>query len=769
MQPVQSVRYRLYISGTVQGVGFRPFIYRLASELSLTGQICNTGDGVQLELQGHTPLLETFLTRLHQELPPLARIENITSESIPPVSNATGFTILHSQGRSLSLQIAADSAICSDCLRELYDNSDRRYRHPFITCTNCGPRWTIVTAVPYDRPLTTMAGFPLCADCAAEYQNPANRRFHAQPIACHQCGPQLSLLSADGTLLATGDQAITLTVQQLRKGKVAAVKGVGGYHLAVDACSDRAVEQLRQRKSRDEKPFAVMVPDLATALRLADMSDQEILHLQAPEAPIVIVRRLTQNKLSTLVAPGSQWVGLLMAYTPLHHLLLHDYAATGALPALVMTSANSSDEPMIADDDQALDCLAGIADCLLMHNRPVHIRTDDSVLRVLPQGPLFYRRSRGFVPHSVPMPLEATGILAVGAELKNTVCLTYGKQVFLSQHIGDLKNDSTFSTFKETINHLTGIMKQKPQTIVCDQHPDYLSTRHAEQQAHQTACELVRVQHHHAHLASCMAENGVDGQVLGVIFDGTGLGSDGTIWGGEFLLGGYDTVQRVAHLKPVPQPGGDSAARETWRMVLAWLYQARGGELWQLPGMPPLSTEQQTLFVAMLERGIQSPVTSSMGRLFDAAAFLLGAAHSNRFDGQAGMALEILAESALKAADLPLPEFLIKEEQPMQLDFTPTLLALLDNRLTSPPELLAAGFHQAVAQSVHAVCSQIRSTHGISRVALSGGVFQNRLLSSMVYTLLVEHGFEVFTQRLVPPNDGGLCLGQAAIAAYQRG
>ena len=736
------------ISGIVQGVGFRPFVFRLATELGLSGWVRNSPAGVELELQGRAEQLSAFSSRLLLELPPLAAISSLASAEIPLVGDETNFVILPSSDGRREVQIAPDTALCADCQRELFDPADRRYRHPFITCTNCGPRWTIVTGIPYDRPLTTMAAFPLCPACEAEYRNPLDRRFHAQPIACPDCGPQLSLIPPHADPLG---QAIAL----LQQGRILAVKGLGGYHLAVDACNNEAVAQLRQRKQRDEKPFAVMVPDLATARQLAELSGLEERLLAGPEAPVVTVRSRAATQVADLVAPGSHWIGLMLAYTPLHQLLLAD---TG-LKALVMTSANPSDEPMLSDDAEAAEQMSGIADAILAHNRPIQVRTDDSVLRVFQGRPLFYRRSRGYVPRPVLLPFDAGKILAVGAELKNTICLTRGNQAFLSQHIGDLKNEATLNTFQQTIRHLGSIMEIKPELVVCDQHPDYLSTRYAEE----LGLPLLKEQHHHAHMAACMAENGLDGDLIGVIFDGTGLGDDGTVWGGEFLVGGYADLQRAGHLKQVRLPGGDLAAREPWRMLLAWLWEPLGEAVWHLPGMPALAAAERKLLQAMLERGIHAPLSSSAGRLFDAAAFLVGAATLNSFDGQAGMALEALAETVEEATLLP---YHLQPGVPFQLDLTPLLRGLLQRlQAGESPASLAWAFHASLATAVVEGCELIRKKTGFDRVVLSGGVFQNRLLTELVYTFLAKSHFSVFIHRLVPPNDGGIALGQAAIAA----
>ena len=759
-------RRAFHIAGVVQGVGFRPFVFRLAAELGLTGWVRNSTAGVELEVQGSVETLDSFSGRLQTELPPLAAISSLESCDLTVIKDEYGFAILASSDGRHEVQITPDSALCADCLRELCDPADRRFQHPFITCTNCGPRWTIVTGIPYDRPLTTMAGFSLCPACLAEYRNPLDRRFHAQPIACPDCGPRHVLIPHHADPVG---QAVTL----LQQGQIVAIKGLGGYHLAVDAGNNEAVARLRQRKKRDEKPFAVMVADLSVARQLAELSGMEERLLSGPEAPVVIVRARDGSPISPLAAPGSCWIGLMLAYTPLHQLLFkgqgsrvkgQEHKKTLLVPcplplALIMTSANASDEPMVADDDEAVEKLSAIADAILTHNRPIHVRTDDSVLRVFQGRPLFYRRSRGYVPRPVLLPFDCGAILAVGAELKNTVCLTRGKQAFLSQHIGDLKNEATLDTFQQSISHLGQIMEIRPDRVVCDLHPDYLSTRYAEE----TGLPLVQVQHHHAHLASCMAENGLDGDVIGVIFDGTGLGDDGTIWGGEFLVGGYETVRRAGHLKQVCLPGGDAAAREPWRMALAWLSGPLGETVWQLRGMPVLADSDRSLLQVMLERGLNTPLTSSVGRLFDAVAFLVGAATRNRFDGQAGMALEALAEESEGSVLLPVVH---KAGTLFQLDATPTLLSLVERVNAGEAAAdLAWAFHATLAKAVKDSCNMIRCSTNLSRVVLSGGVFQNRLLSGMVYTSLSENGFDVFTHHQVPPNDGGICLGQATIAA----
>jgi hydrogenase maturation protein HypF len=755
------IRQHFQISGIVQGVGFRPFIYRLAQETGLTGWVRNTPGGVEIEVQGAPEAAALFKQLIPSQAPPLAVISAILCHEIPVVTTE-GFSIIPSAEGEADIRIAPDSSLCVDCLRELFDPQDRRYQYPFITCTNCGPRYSIITGTPYDRPNTTMAGFPLCPDCLKEYHQPADRRFHAQPLACPICGPQLKLISAETqTSICEDKDALTAAVTLLQSGRILAVKGVGGYHLAVDACNNDAVQRLRQRKKRDEKPFAVMAADLTTARSLTQLNEIEERLLTATESPIVIVRKSPDCPVSELIAPDNGWLGLMLPYTPIHHLLLR----LGNFTALVMTSANQSDEPIAFEDSDALQRLSGIADYFLVHDRPIHIRCDDSVMRVFQDRPLFYRRSRGYVPRAIHLPFEVQPILAVGAEMKSCICLAKGHQAFLSQHIGDLKNDSTCDSFRQSIDHLTGLLKILPGTIACDKHPDYLSSIYAAE----TALKLNTVQHHHAHLAACMAENGLHGDVIGLIFDGTGYGTDGTIWGGEFLVGGYETFQRAAHFRPVRLPGGDAAIRDPWRMALSYLYQAHGkrAETLDHPVRNYLSQTEHELFAAMLEKGINAPLTSSCGRLFDAVAALLNIRHNVSYDGQAAIELEALAETADTEDPLPF-DILTRTDGPDQIDFIPLFPAILAALQSgASPATLARRFHATVAQAALAVCIQIAKTSGLDRIVLSGGVFQNRLLTEMLYTGLTKSGLLVFTHRLTPPNDGCIALGQVAVAGWK--
>jgi hydrogenase maturation protein HypF len=756
--------------------------------MDLTGWVRNTPAGVEIEIQGTDILLDTFEHELLNRLPPLAQITSHTHTNIP-VGDDISFTILPSGDGVAEILIAPDSALCSDCLRELFDPADRRYRYPFITCTNCGPRYSIITGIPYDRPKTTMAAFPLCPDCLREYQNPLDRRFHAQPIACHTCGPQVSLLTSTGDGIAVRNEAVIQAVELLKNGAIIAIKGIGGYHLAVDAGNHDAVARLRQRKKRDEKPFAVMPANLESAGKLAHINEIEERLMSSPEAPIVIVKKRIGTPLSPLIAPNNGWLGLMLPYSPLHHLLFQGQGARGkeqensfnstlapcpltldsAFQALVMTSGNISDEPVAFEDSDALQRLAGIADYFLLHDRPIHIRSDDSVIRVFQGRPLFYRRARGYAPRAITLPFAVPPLLAAGAELKSAICIAEGNRVILSQHIGDLQNQSTLDSFSHTVKHLSRLFAIKPGLVACDLHPDYLSSRFAEKAGE----PLIRVQHHHAHLASCMAENSLDGDVIGIIFDGTGYGPDGTIWGGEFLVGGYGDYRRAGHFRPLQLPGGDAAVREPWRMALSYLYQTLGEAAFAIdhPVARILPESERMLFAQMLKRGINSPLTSSCGRLFDAVAALLNLRHIVSYDGQGAVELEGLAETVESSKRESYHyEIVPNGEKPLQLNFSPMIVEILaDITAGIKNSVIAYRFHRTVASATTEVCLLIAESTDLDRVILSGGVFQNRLLTEMVYTALSDKGMAVFTHRLVPPNDGGIALGQAVIAGRRKG
>ena len=755
------IRTAVRVEGVVQGVGFRPFVYSLATGLGLVGLVGNDLDGVFVEVEGPVTAVSEFLLLLERDAPPLARIERVTTRDIAPRRSAS-FAITASEpggpdgsGRRRTL-VSADTATCADCLRELADPADRRFRYPFINCTNCGPRFTIVRDVPYDRPLTTMAAFAMCEQCAAEYHDPADRRFHAQPTCCPACGPRLTLLDPAGDILAGEPLApgpVAAAAELLADGRVIAVKGLGGYHLAADAACEEAVALLRARKHREDKPFAVMAADLAAARRLVEVDTAAADLLTSPARPIVLLPRRLEAAVAAATAPGNRQLGIMLPYTPLHHLLL----AALARP-MVLTSGNVSDEPIVYRDDQALERLGGIADAFVVHDRAIHIRTDDSVARAFRGRPMLIRRSRGYVPEPVGV---ASGfprhVLACGAELKNTFCLARGRHVFVSHHIGDLENAETLRSFTEGIEHFRRLFDVEPQVVAHDLHPEYLSTKYA---VELDGVDLQGVQHHHAHIASCLADNGVAGHwaggpVIGVAFDGTGYGTDGTIWGGEFLAADLATFERGGHLAPVPMPGGAAAIRQPWRMAAAYLGAAdldvarRNAERWPM-------------VVAMARRGVNSPLTSSAGRLFDAAAAVLGVRDAINYEGQAAVELEQLADPAETGA---YPAAL-EAGEPFRVRGADLLHGIIDD-LTSgvPAPVIAARFHHGVAALIEAGCLAMRDRYGLGTVALSGGVFQNLLLLHATVSRLEARGFRVLVHSRVPCNDGGISLGQAVVAA----
>jgi hydrogenase maturation protein HypF len=748
-------RRAIDIRGIVQGVGFRPFVYGLACRLKLHGFVKNRVGGVWIEVEGEPPTLDRFLAELVCDPPPLARIDAVSWEPRP----AQGERQFHIQpsdaGRTGPVFIAPDVATCDACLAELFDPLDRRYQYPFLNCTNCGPRLTIVRGAPYDRARTTMAAFRLCAACRAEYEDPTDRRFHAQPTCCRVCGPQLRLLDGQGRPVAAADP-LGQFAAELRSGRIGALKGLGGYHLSCDAHSAAAVGELRRRKHRDEKPLALMVRDLAAAEALAEVSAAERELLTSVRRPIVLLRKKTSSGLADEVAPGNPFLGVMLPYTPLHHLLLR---AVGDVP-LVMTSGNRSDEPIAYEDADAVTRLAGIADLFLAHDRPIHVRCDDSVTRVVAGQELPLRRSRGYAPQPAALPLECrVPILAVGGQLKGTFALGRGRHAFLSHHLGDLDHYDAYRAFVRDIGLYEELFGVKPAVIAHDLHPDYASTRYARQRA--TGETLVAVQHHHAHLASCMADNGLNEPVLGVTFDGTGYGTDGAIWGGEFLVGDYRDFRRAAHLRYVGLPGGDQAIRGPWRVAVAHLTDA---------GCASPALERQLPATAlrtvrtMLERRFNTPPTSSMGRLFDAVAALAGGRRQVSFEGQAAMELEWAATGLPSDGAYPFD----LEETPAALvvDTRPLIrAATADANQDIEPARIARRFHSTLVEMIAVVCGRLRSATGLDAVVLSGGVFLNALLTTEASARLQGEGFRVYRHRLVPPNDGGLSLGQLAIAA----
>jgi hydrogenase maturation protein HypF len=751
--PDLSSRLRLAVEGIVQGVGFRPFVVALANRFGLNGFVGNDTSGVFIEVEGRSQDLASFVTALSAEAPRLARIDRITTTECSTTA-AVGFMIVASAaGPNREALVTADAGTCEDCLREIRDPADRRFGYALTNCTNCGPRYTIVRDIPYDRVNTTMAGFALCPPCRAEYDDPTDRRFHAQPVCCPDCGPRLAFLDVAGRPVA-GDP-LDLAVSRLRAGDVVAVKGLGGYHLAVDAAHEAAVSRLRGRKHREDRPFAIMVADLEVARSLCAVSADEAELLSIPARPIVLLRRTPGAAIAESVAPRTRDLGLMLPYTPLHHLLL---AAFGG--PLVLTSGNLSDEPIAFVDDDALHRLGSVADGFLTHNRPIETRVDDSVMRSVVGRPLMLRRSRGFVPSPIRLPWKfARPVLACGSELKNTFCLGREHHAFLSHHIGDLENYETLSSFTHGIEHLQRLFAVTPEVVAYDLHPDYLSTKYA---LELSGVDLVGVQHHHAHIASCLADNAFAGPVIGVAFDGTGYGTDGTVWGGEFLVADLVDAVRVGRLAPVPLPGGAAAIREPWRMLASYLDVAFPAAS---PDIDAARRHQHWNAVrAAATAGINSPLTSSAGRLFDAIACLLDLRDEVSYEGQAAIELEQLADPEETATyDVPVDR---AEADLITVHGTDLVRAVLADRAAGiPRSAVAARFHHGVAGMIVAACVEIRSRHDLTTVALSGGVFQNMLLVERCVAGLSAAGFTVLTHRQVPPNDGGISLGQAVVAA----
>jgi hydrogenase maturation protein HypF len=750
--------FQVTVTGVVQGVGFRPFVHRLATEIGLTGHVSNDSTGVSITVEGRTAGIESFASRLVTDAPPLAIIETVTRREIPPTGRQS-FDIVESRTTpGPRSPVSPDMAVCENCLAELFDPADRRYRHPFITCTDCGPRYTITRSLPYDRPNTTMSGFVMCRTCRTEYDDPTDRRHHAQPIGCHDCGPRLALRSADGGATAT-DDPIGETRRTLAAGLVAAIKGIGGYHLACDAADDRAVALLRARKHRPDKPFAVMTADLDRAALLAHINDDEAALLESPARPIVLLRARTDNGLSPLVAPANPLLGVMLPYTPVHHLLL-----AGSESVLVMTSANPPGEPILFRDDHT-ERLVPLSDVVLSHDRPIHIACDDSVVRVADGHLLPLRRARGYAP--LPVRLHRPrrrDVLAVGGDLKNTCCVTSDSHAWVSPHLGDMDTLATLDAFGSTVAHLTGLYDIDPTTVAADAHPGYRSSHWARTNH---PAETIEVQHHHAHVASVMAEHGLDPDraVLGFAFDGTGYGTDGAIWGGEAMVADASGFRRVAHLAPVLLPGGDLGVRNPCRMSLAYLFAA--GIDWSddLDPVAHLDGDDRRVLQHQLETGFGCVPTTSMGRLFDAVASLVGLRHEISFEAQAAIDLEIAADAGEPALHYQLGL------GPNCIEHAPLVAAVVaDRRRGVPVGEIAAAFHRAVADAVVAIAARTRHDEhpDLATAALSGGVFQNALLLRLCREGLTAAGFDVRSHSLVPPNDGGLALGQAFIAAHRR-
>jgi hydrogenase maturation protein HypF len=753
-------RVRVRVGGTVQGVGFRPFVYRLATELKLGGYVLNDSSGVLLEVEGGSRAVAQFLERLAPDAPPLAVLDRVLAEDRSP-SGAEAFVISPSpEGGVPDAPVTPDSATCADCLRELLDPADRRFRYPFINCTNCGPRFTIVRGVPYDRPLTTMAPFAMCDACRAEYEDPRDRRFHAQPNACPECGPALRLLGADGAARA-GD-ALHAAVSALRAGEIVAIKGIGGYHLACRADAEPAVAALRARKHREDKPFALMAPSLVDAGSLIVADERAAALLQAPEHPIVLAPRRADAPVAGSVAPGAPELGVMLPYSPLHHLLLADLGTT-----LVMTSANVSDEPIAYRDDDARDRLSGIADLFLVHDREIETRTDDSVVRVLTvagrRRTACLRRSRGYVPASLALPGGGTRrpLLACGAELKSTFCVAKGERAWLSHHVGDLHNYETLRSFTEGVGHFCRLFAVTPEVVAHDLHPEYLSTKYA---LELDDVRLEPVQHHHAHLAACLAEHGETGVAVGAIFDGTGYGLDGTVWGGELLVGDLLGFRRAATVTPVAMPGGERAIKQPWRMACAWLSAAGNGDPELPEGLRGTVDPRAWDYIRQLSRpGTGSPVTTSMGRLFDAVAALTGIRAEVNYEGQAAIELEAACDPGERGS---YPVTLTAAGELVRIDPREMIRAVAADAAAGVSRgVIARRFHRAISGVTVDVCTRLAVAHGTELVVLSGGVFQNRLLLESVAGGLTTAGLRVLVPERLPVNDGGIAYGQAAVVA----
>jgi hydrogenase maturation protein HypF len=749
------VRRRFTVTGVVQGVGFRPFVHRIASSLGLAGFVGNDSGAVFLEVQGPATRIDEFGRRLRADAPPLARISGVSVVDID--ANTLGgndFRIVESQAvAGATTPIPPDIAVCDDCVAELFDPHDRRYRHPFVTCTNCGPRFTIVRALPYDRPATTMSVFAMCERCAAEYHDPANRRFHAQPIACPDCGPSLWFAS-DARRVDGSDAALAAAQQALAGGAVVAIKGIGGYHLACVVDDEAVAAALRARKARGSKPFAMLVRDLDVAHRYARVDDTEAAIMSGPARPIVLLRRRPDAPVADAVAPGSPLLGLMLPYSPIHHLLLDR-----GPDALVLTSANRSDEPICFTEDDAAQRLPPLCDAVLDHNRPIHVPCDDSVVRVVDDRELPIRRSRGYAPLPVDFGVDGPAVLAVGGELKNTFCLTDGSRAFMSGHIGDMATCETLRAFERAVGQLSEIRHQ-PVRLAADLHPGYQTRSWAERHAGDRPLDLV--QHHHAHVVSLLAEHGRLGEpIIGVSFDGTGYGCDGTIWGGEILAVGHDSHRftRVGHLLPVPLPGGDAAVRNPWRMALSQLWMAGIEWTQDLPPVTAATPAELRVTRSQLESGVGCVPCSSMGRLFDAIASLLGVRHRIDYEAQAAIELEVLATTA----GTPTVQLRMDVSDDGVIDPRGMIRAIVSAMCAGiEPALLAAVFHEAVADAVADAVALV--AHDVRLVGLTGGVFQNVLLLRWCRQRLQQAGFEVLTHRTVPPNDGGLALGQAVVS-----
>lgn len=751
----ETIAKKLKISGIVQGVGFRPYVYQQALLHEVTGEVANTPSGVFIHVEGKVKNVDSFCRNLSSDIPRMAYLTDIAQFS-DKVLGFQNFSIRPStSGLNHSALISPDISVCDECLREMLDPLDRRHGYPFINCTNCGPRYTIIESIPYDRPMTSMKSFVMCKKCQEEYDDPKNRRFHAQPNACSDCGPSVHLFDSSGIQIECKNH-IAQAALFLKQGKIIAIKGLGGFHLCADALNSQAVTKLRRRKYREEKPFAVMALNLEAVDEFAVVSSEEKELLVSYRRPVVLLKKKDPFLLSPEVSPGNALIGVMLPYTPIHYLLL-----AHGFKALVMTSANISKEPIVIDNSQAFERLSGIADFFLTHDRDIYLRCDDSVVRYDSGALRLVRRSRGFSPVPVFLRKDILQVLGCGAELKNTVCLTKGSQAFLSQHIGDLENPDAYDYFQMTIEHMKKILNITPGLLACDLHPDYLSTRYA---LEQNDIDIVQVQHHHAHIVSCMAENNIEGNVIGLAFDGTGFGKDGAIWGGEFLIADEKKYSRTGHLSYMSLPGGAAAIKEPWRMAVSYLHEVFGDEMLDLNIPVIREIEDKRLFFIrdMLIKRINCPKTSSMGRFFDAVAAITGIRYTVSYEGQAAVELEMLADcSVTDCYPFDLTSDGIYQIMPHAIIHG--LVEDIEKKVA--PSVVSAKFHNTVISMSESLCLVIRKETDINRVALSGGVFQNSYLLNGIIKELVKNRFEVFSHRNVPSNDGGISLGQAVCAA----
>lgn len=752
---IEYIAKRVEVNGIVQGVGFRPFVYQLATRYNLSGNVANTSSGVAIHIQGPQRNIESFYKDIPLKCPPLAHITQLSIFD-EKLNNFNEFKITDTKRESRTATlISPDISVCDDCLNELFDPADRRFRYPFINCTNCGPRYTIIDDIPYDRPKTSMKYFKMCRVCQGEYDDPGNRRFHAQPNACSDCGPHVGLYHGNRKKIVTSDP-IEKTAALLKQGCIIAIKGLGGFHLAADAENRSTVARLRKRKHREEKPLAMMSLDIEIIRKYARVDPEEEKLLTSPRRPIVLLKKIEPNPISEKVSPRNWYFGVMLPYTPLHYLILNHH-----FTALVMTSGNRSEEPIAIDNDEAFERLSDIADYFLIHDRHIYLRNDDSIVRKSAGDRRFIRRSRGYVPVPVFLKKEVPPILACGAELKNTVCLTKKNQAFLSQHVGDLANLAAYDFFRKTIEHMKRILDIRPDIVAYDLHPNYMSTRYAEELQ---GIQKIQVQHHHAHIISCMAENMLSGPVVGLSFDGTGYGTDGNIWGGEILIADARQFRRAAHITYIPMPGGEAAIKQPWRMAVSYLYDAFGETFWDLdlPLFKDHDEKKIQTIIQMIQNGVNSPLTSSLGRLFDGIASIIGIRNHVFYEGQAAMELEMLAQD--HTSDIYDGEWTGSNRH--KIPTAPIIYGIVKDMQRGIPEsIISRKFHQTLIHLFADLCEVIGKENGLNRVVLSGGVFQNSILFTGLIKALEAKKIKVYTHRRVPTNDGGISLGQAVVAA----